>query len=151
MNYAVSKGVFIAVSAGNSFMDGNPTQLLGDIASRIRGAVSVASVDRFKNHAPYSSSGTWVELAAPGGGGGNDDLGYVWQQTFSPRFKNTYDLPVAQYTAPRFDIMAYVGYDGTSMASPHVAGLAAMLMQQGITDPAAVEDALEKSATDLDE
>jgi len=45
--------------------------------------------------------------------------------------------------------MAYVGEAGTSMAAPHVAGLAAMLMQQGITDPAAVEDALEKSAIDL--
>ena len=35
------------------------------------------------------------------------------------------------------------------MATPHVSGVAAMLMQQGITDPAAIEDALEKSAVDL--
>src|SRR3989442_659581 len=111
--------------------------------------VSVAAVDLSKNHARYSSSGSWVELAAPGGGGGNDDLGYVWQQTFHPDLVNTFDLPVAQYHAPRFDVMAYVGEAGTSMAAPHVAGLAAMLMQQGITDPAAVEDALEKSAIDL--
>ena len=45
--------------------------------------------------------------------------------------------------------MAYVGYAGTSMATPHVAGVAAMLMQQGITDPAAIEAVLEKSAVDL--
>lgn len=45
--------------------------------------------------------------------------------------------------------MAYVGYDGTSMATPHVAGVAAMLMQQGITDPAAIETALETFAIDL--
>ena len=43
----------------------------------------------------------------------------------------------------------YVGYIGTSMATPHVSGVAAMLMQQGITDPAAIEAALEKFATDL--
>ena len=30
------------------------------------------------------------------------------------------------------------------MATPHVSGVAAMLMQQGITDPAAIEAALEK-------
>jgi serine protease len=35
------------------------------------------------------------------------------------------------------------------MAAPHVSGVAAMLMQQGITSPAAIEDALEKSAIDL--
>jgi serine protease len=35
------------------------------------------------------------------------------------------------------------------MATPHVSGVAAMLMQQGITDPAAVEAALEHFATDL--
>jgi serine protease len=148
MNYAVGKGVFIAMSAGNYFDEGNPTTT-SEIASRIDGAVSVAAVDVARNHASYSSSGSWVEIAAPGGGGGRLDNGYVWQQTFHPDFTNTFDLPVSQYKAPRFDVMAYVAYAGTSMASPHVAGVAAMLMQQGITDPKAVEAALERFAVDL--
>jgi len=35
------------------------------------------------------------------------------------------------------------------MSTPHVAGFAALLMQQGITSPAAVEAAMEQFATDL--
>jgi serine protease len=149
MNYAVGKGVFIAIAAGNSFAEGNPTQTPAEIASRIKGAVSVAAVGMFKEHAPYSSSGSWVELAAPGGIGGSNDLGYVWQQTFNNRFTDTFELPPSLYREPRFDILADIGYAGTSQATPHVSGVAALLMQQGLTDPAAVEAVLEKFAIDL--
>jgi subtilisin family serine protease len=34
------------------------------------------------------------------------------------------------------------------MAAPHVAGLAALLVQQGITSPAAIEAAIKRFATD---
>jgi len=34
------------------------------------------------------------------------------------------------------------------MATPHVSGFAALLMQQGITNPAAVEAAIKQFATD---
>jgi serine protease len=149
MNYAVGKGVFMAIAAGNSFNENNPTQTPAEIASRIKGAVSVAAVGLFKEHAPYSSSGSWVELAAPGGIGGRDNVGYVWQQTFDFSFTDTFDLPPALYRAPRFDMLRAVGYAGTSQATPHVAGVAALLMHQGITSPAAVEDALERVAVDL--
>ena len=67
LRYAVSKGCFVAISAGNDFADGNPTEVIAEIASRVPGAVSVAAVDPAKGHASYSSSGSWIELAAPGG------------------------------------------------------------------------------------
>ena len=156
MRYAVGKGCFIVVAGGNEFeatvppYGKNPTSVLAEIASRIPGVVSVAAVDRAKDHAYYSSSGSYIELSAPGGserGFGSD--GFVRQQTFNFNFTDTFLLPPSQFVAPRFDVFGYIGYIGTSMAAPHVAGVAAMLMQQGISDPAVIEEILEKTAVDL--
>jgi serine protease len=146
IRYAVGKGCFVALAGGNDFQYGNPTQVLAEIASRVQGAVSVAAVGAAKGHAYYSSTGPWVELAAPGG----SNLP-VYQQTFDPDFTDTFLLQPSQFHAPRFDVYAYVPYVGTSQATPHVSGVAAMLMQQGITSPAAVEAALEALAVPCSE
>ena len=150
ISYAVSRGAFVVVAAGNEFEEGNPVERLAEFAPQINGMVSVAAIGRNRLRAFYSNTGPYVEVAAPGGSsrvGGAD--GGILQQTLDPTFVYTFLGTLGQYRAPRFDLFAYEPFQGTSMAVPHVSGFAALLIQQGITSPAAIEAAMKRYATDL--
>jgi serine protease len=118
VRYAQDKGVLIVAAAGNSGRGvGYPAAYSGVLA--------VSATDKDDNLAWFSSRGKQVGIAAPGVA--------VTQQTICNGGQNRCEI--------------FGTFNGTSMASPHVAGAAALVMADGMTDPAAVRADLEATAT----
>ena len=129
-NYAYSKGVVVVAATGNEYASqvGYPAAYDSVIA------VGSSRVDG--SRPAYSNYGTGIDLLAPGGDLSKDQNG------------DGYADGVLQETIENGS-WTYTFWEGTSMATPHVAAAAAMLKAYGVSDPDEIYNALVATATDV--
>jgi len=130
IEYAHSKGVTTVCAAGNE----SRSRVGYPAANQYAVAVSATNFSRELSF--YSNWGVHIDVAAPGGDTRSDKNGDgkpdgVLQNTIA--IKN----PAAN---------DYLWFQGTSMASPHAAGVAALIVGEGVTNPDEVERILKETA-----
>lgn len=121
VKYARAKGVVVVCAAGNGGRG------VVEYPAAYPGSFAVAAVGPTGAKAPYSSWGKELDIAAPGGDKSQGEAAGVVQNTIDPQ-----DVGKA----------VYASYQGTSMATPHVAGVAALLYAAGAKNPDQVEKAI---------
>jgi hypothetical protein len=103
--------------------------------------LAIGALDPLKNRASYSNTGADLDFMAPGG----DCETTLTNSVGDCVFQQTLDQDaVAQ---GRFDTFCYCGLDGTSMATPHVAGIASLMLSRNPSlTPAQVISKLQTTA-----
>jgi lantibiotic leader peptide-processing serine protease len=159
IQYATKKGALVVCSAGNSGIDfdapytdadGNTTGSIVSFPAGSPQALSISATSPFGYFTnrltdldiptPYTNYGnSAIDFAAPGGNfylsGGNG----AWDAIFSPSVQTPTGANGYSYSA------------GTSMAAPHVTGVAALIIQKlgGSASPAEIRRILRASADKL--
>jgi serine protease len=145
IRYANRKGVLVVAASGN--------EALRVVAypARANGVTSVGATTEHLCQAEYSNDGRGLDIVAPGGGADaaiEDDPGHCRPNGRPGRdvFQLTFAGSVRRFGLPS-------GYQGTSMAAPHVAAVAALVIASGVVGarptPKQLEDRLKATARDL--
>ncbi|MEU4466652.1 S8 family serine peptidase [Streptomyces sp. NPDC024017] len=131
INGAVNRGTSVVVAAGNENQNVSNAS-----PANCSNVIAVAATNRAGGRASYSNYGSLVDISAPGGetrtSTANGILSTLNSGTKTPSTEN------------------YAFYQGTSMATPHVAGLAALMKSaNSALTPAQIESAIKANARAL--
>ncbi len=126
INAMIAAGSTIVIAAGNDNENAS-----NHSPGNCNGVITVAATGRAGQRAQYSNFGSIVEIAAPGGADGNYILSTL-------NTGSTVANPAGYY---------YEYYGGTSMATPHVAGIVSLMLSVNPTmTPAQVLSTIQTTA-----
>lgn len=129
IKYAHDKGVVIIAAAGNEGRNA------ASYPARYPDVISVAATNPAGDKASYSNFGAGVDISAPGGSAEGSDSSKIIQNTINPATGES----------------VFVGFPGTSMAAPHVSGVAALVKSTGVETPDEIRSILLQSARKVQE
>ncbi|MEU6177164.1 S8 family peptidase [Streptomyces coeruleorubidus] len=131
INGAVNRGTSVVVAAGNENQNASSSS-----PANCNNVITVAATNRAGSRASYSNYGAVVDISAPGG------------ETRTSTANGILSTLNSGTKTPSSESYAY--YQGTSMATPHVAGLAALMKSaNSALTPAQIESAIKANARPL--
>jgi serine protease len=127
LNYAHRHNVLVVAAAGN---EGHTAIAYPAKAPNV---VSVGATTEHGCLADYSNDGTGLTLVAPGGGADANLPGDPNCHPEAPPGRDIYQVTFTGSSFTKFGLPS--GYEGTSMATPHVAATAALIIASGVLGP----------------
>jgi serine protease len=150
LRYAQTRGVLVVAAAGNH------THRAVAYPARVRSVLAVGATTITGCQAEYSNTGEDLDLMAPGGGFDAPNSDGVWDAAHCN--PDSLGRPIVQETFKRARLVQKFGFprnfEGTSMASPHVSAIAALVVATkrlgAHPSPADLERHLEATAQPTD-
>jgi serine protease len=127
LRYAHHRGVLVVAAAGN---EGHAAIAY---PARAPDVVAVGATTEHGCLANYSNDGAGLTLVAPGGGADANLPGDPNCRPEETSGRDIYQMTFTGSSPRRFGLPS--GYEGTSMASPHVAATAALIIASGVLGP----------------